>query len=315
MQNRIANSIKQINKARDRLREGLQSRGKALRNAKKRGRFTVMHHVDWQSFQLEHLKKVLRAQRQVEDAGHRYVVLYWAPDDNINKKNGEQDGNLMSLRLALPNDGKGMVYAISPGALAEFDEKYSVHRSPNIDNHSDSEFIEGMGAFYDCFQDFAARPEPIVGSSSSNSTVQRPYTYWRRRCADRIAAVWLDNFINGNSSSIGSSHQEMFTPHYWLLDVEADWVGSLPQVLARWEMKNRKNPWNSMHYLGCCYPARDFRQNSLRQPTKLGGAYLHPPRLKTRQRKLKSPVNLTMIVSRQKRNPRSTYSKTQGLSR
>ena len=77
VQKRIANSIKQINKARDKLREDLRSRGKALRNAKKRGQFTVLHHVDWQSFRLEHLKKVLRAQRQVEGCVAEPVLLLY----------------------------------------------------------------------------------------------------------------------------------------------------------------------------------------------------------------------------------------------
>ena len=199
----------------------------------------MMHHVDWQSFQLEHLKKVLRAQRQVEDAGHRYVVLYWAPDDNINKKNGEQDGNLMSLRLALPNDGKGMVYAISPGPWLSSTRNIPCIVLQTSITIAIPNLSREWELFTTVFRTLLQDLIPIVGSSSGNSTVQRPYTYWRRRCADRIAAVWLDTFINGNSSSIGSNHQEMFTPHYWLIGCRGR-LGRFPASSTR-SMGNEKS--------------------------------------------------------------------------
>ena len=282
VQKRIANSIKQINKSRDRMRESLRSRAKALRGAKRKGQFTVLHHVDWQSFRLGHLKKVLRAQRQVEEAGHRYVVLYWGQNSSDNETWGGEDGHLASLRNVLPCEGRGIVFVITPTSLATFDSRHSVHHSPDTKSLTDSDSIKGPGAAYDCFQDFRATQSPIVGHRDGNATTQRPYTYWRKRCADRMATVWLDDFMsrsNGSSTTSacgadGHSPRQLegTTPYYWLLDIETEWVGSLPRVLARWTTKKSDTQWNSIHYLACCYPARDFEGVVLRSAASMNAS-------------------------------------------
>lgn len=250
MQRRIANSIKSINVAREKLTKDLESRAKVLRRAKKDGRFTVIHHVDAHSFNLAHLKKLLRAQRQVQEAGHRYVILYWTPTvDNEGGDSGANKGHYRSLQQALPHEGRNVLFEVSPEDLRDFESVAGYHN-------------EVTDSAFDCFQSFSMFREPAV--VLEDGVEETGYTFWRRRCADRIAATWLSsetrkrsNDKSGGGGGSGDNEEHSQTQHYWLLDISVEWVGSLPRMLARWhERKSRANKkWNDTHYLGSCAPA------------------------------------------------------------
>jgi hypothetical protein len=258
----IANSISSINEARHQLRQDVEN---AMLRSKKSDRFTVIHHVDALSFSLTQLHKVLRAQRQVQEAGHRYVVLYWTPRHS--SADNSDDGHLLSLQSVLPRGGAGVLYVITPLDLELLSNSGSgsgnTSSEPVPSDYQQQQQQQPWGNYnpqyphpggnnnpqgVDCFR------HPSSSSSSSS------FSNYRRYCADKLAAAWLWGGGDGTetASTAGASAGAgagATTPHYWLLDISVDWVGgSLPSILARWHERRRESnrKWQLAPFLASC---------------------------------------------------------------
>ena len=215
----IENSMKYILEHRDKLVTNIEE---WIVNEQ---RFTFIHHVEIVNLSLKHIYRILRAQRTLQKAGHRYILLLYIGNTDINADETDigAKGNLETLKQLLPtNDQQPMLYVIHKTDIQDalLYAKEPCSASHAYFNSNDTEWRRQCSHYLTAYwyntyeKDFAINMRNAHGNTNENSTVNMSITE------------------HDGPMSVSTLHN-----HYWIMDIQSDWIGSLPQVLAKWSTR------------------------------------------------------------------------------